>query len=393
MTDSRPLSGVERLWLAADRIAPPFVNQMVIEGRSDRPADLARWRRALTRVLPAQPGCKARVVGGLRRSRWVADGRVPRIVEVDGALWDGFSPAGADFLSRPLAARSGQTAEILLVRHEHTPRVVVRTHHAAMDGRGTTLLAEGLFAALRGDEVPRATAGGPIDHELALQIGAEPEATPPRDCLPPFAGVTAGVQSGVTWLRRRVDGPVRRPLAALALAVAEAVGEPCRVDVPVDLRRGGAGVASSANLTGLIRLPVSPGDDLAAVHADLHRRIEEGEAGAFVLAADRVRGLPMALLVSGGRAEARHSLSLGRFGTSATLSNLGLLDLERLSCPEFTARRAFFVPPGSPGLPLFVTLTGDPDGVEVCASAPVGLASHGRLERLLEELVTRLGEA
>jgi hypothetical protein len=393
MTDTRPLSGVERLWLAADRFAPPFVNQMVIEGTSQRPADLARWRRAVTRVLPAQPGCKARITGALRRSRWVMDGHAPRIVEVDGALWDGLSPEGAPFLCRPLSPRAGRTAEILLVRDERTPRVVVRTHHAAMDGRGTTLLAEGLFASLRGEDVEPATAGGPTDLDLASDLGGEPGAMPERDCLPPFRGVDGGIQAGLTWLRRRLDGPVRRPLAVLAVAVAQAVGEPCRVDVPVDLRRHRPGLSSSANLTGLLRLPVAPGDDVAAVDADLRRRVEAGEAAGFVLAADRMRGLPMAVIVSGGRAAARDSLSLGRFETSATLSNLGRLDLARLSCPDFAARRVFFVPPGSPGLPLFVTITGDPDGVEVCAAAPVALASAGRLQRLIDDLVTRLGES
>lgn len=392
MTDSRPLSGVERLWLAADRIAPPFVNQMVIEGRSERPADLRRWRRAVTRVLPAQPGCKARLTGALGRSRWVSDGRPPAVVEVDGCMWDGMSPEGAPFLDRPLSPRSGRTAEILLVRDEHRPRVVVRTHHAAMDGRGTALLAEGLFASLRGDDVPAATGGGPTDFELAAGLDAKAEVAPDRDCLPPFEGVTAGAGAGVTWLRRRLDGPVRRPLAVMALAVAKAVGEPCRVDVPVDLRRQQPGLSSSANLTGLLRLPVDPDDSLDAVDGELRRRVQEGQAGAFVLSAERVRGIPMGLMVRGGRDAARHALSLGRFETSATLSNLGRIDLTRLSCSEFTAQRAFFVPPGSPGLPLFVALTGDPEGVEVCASAPVGLASHGRLAALLDLLVTRLGE-
>ncbi len=390
MTDNRPLSGVERLWLAADRIAPPFVNQMVIEGTSSRPADLGRWRRAVTRILPAQPGCKVRLAGSLRRSRWVADGRPPRVVEVDGSLWDGLSPAGAPFLTRPLSPRAGRTVEILLVRHADTPRVVVRTHHAALDGRGTALLAEGLFASLRGDPVPAATSSGPTDFELAAELDVKAEQAPERDCLPPFRGVTAGFGAGVTWLRRRVDGPVRRPLAVMALAVARAVGEPCRVDVPVDLRRQRPGLSSSANLTGLLRLRVDPSSALEAVDRDLQRGVREGEAGAFVLGADQVRGIPMGLMIRGGRDAARHSLSLGRFETSATLSNLGRIDLARLSCPEFRARRAFFVPPGSPGLPLFVAMTGDPEGVEVCASAPVGLASDGRLAALLDELVARL---
>ena len=60
------------------------------------------------------------------------------------------------------------------------------------------------------------------------------------------------------------------------------------------------------------------------------------------------------------------------------------------------ARREFGGVPGNlvmiPGLPLFVALSGDPEGVEICASAPMGLAADGRLDRLLDRLMEGLDE-
>jgi hypothetical protein len=388
----RPVSGVERLWLAADRLAPPFVNQMVIEGREGGPhADLERWGEALAEVARLQPGCRLRLAGSLRRTRWVADGPIPRVVEVDGSLWDGVQPEGAPFLMRPLDPVRGPVVELLIVRGT-PPRVVLRTHHAAMDGMGTMLAAEGLFSVLRGDAPDVAGLGGPIDLEIARESGRSAEEAPPLDLAPPFDGVSAGIEAGVTWRRRRFEGSPRRLVARLATRIARVVGAPIRVDVPVDLRRMRPGLRSNANLTGLVRLPVAPTQGSVQVAADLAGRVEAGEASDFVLAADRFRNLPLALLESGGRSAARAAISLGRFGTTATLSNLGRIEPGRLTGGGFAARRVFFVPPGSPGLPLFVALSGDPEGVEICASAPMGLAADGRLDRLLDRLMEGLYE-
>ena len=48
---SRPLYGLERVWLVADRAWPPFVNQLVMEGEGR--LDAAAWRDAVARLLPA----------------------------------------------------------------------------------------------------------------------------------------------------------------------------------------------------------------------------------------------------------------------------------------------------------------------------------------------------
>ena len=50
-------------------------------------------------------------------------------------------------------------------------------------------------------------------------------------------------------------------------------------------------------------------------------------------------------------------------------------------------QRVLTVVPGTPGLPLFISLTGDPDGIEICAAAPRALADRAKLTALLERLV------
>jgi len=385
MTATRLVSGVERLWLAADRIAPPFVNQLVLEG-DGAGLDADRVSAVIDAVSARLPGSRMRLQGRLRRLAWVADGPTPRVRRVDGSGWTGAGPEGAPFLLDPLPPAVGPTTEVVIIDGEPA-RVAVRTHHAVMDGRGTLEFARAVFAALRGDEVPVVEAGPTTDRDLALAAGRSPEDAPPRDCPAPVRGASGGAAQGMTWRRVRLSSAPRRLLPRLAIAIADATGEPCRVDVPVDLRPARPGLASTANLCGLVRLPVSPGADPEQVATDLRGRLDRGEGADFVLASERVRGVPLSLMAHVGSTSANQGLALARFGTTATLSNLGRIDLTSLSCDRFTARRSFFIPPGNPGLPLFIALNGDPDGVELCATAPAALASHGRLDRLLERLV------
>lgn len=375
----RAVSGVEWLWLAADRIAPPFANQLVIEGHGEglNPGDVAR---AAAAVAAVQPGCRVRLQGQL----WTPDGPVPRVRPGDGAAWDGRGPLGAPFLRDPLPPRS-LTCEVLVVRGDPW-RVVVRTHHAAMDGQGTLLFAVGLFAALRGEPPVAAEAGPTTDAALAASTGRTPERAPAIDCPAPVRGARGGASRGTTWRRVRVAGRPRGLLGTLAEAVARAAGGPCRVDIPVDLRRLQPDLRSSANLTGLIRLPVAPGEDAATIAARLKQGLEANLGADFVLAASPLRRVPQGLLASLGARKTAQHLALARYGTTATLSNLGRLDLGRFSAPGFDPSAGFFIPPGNAGLPLFVACVGDDEGVELCGTMPVALASHGRIEALMDRL-------
>ncbi|MEK7425526.1 MAG: hypothetical protein AAB131_16995, partial [Actinomycetota bacterium] len=47
---------------------------------------------------------------------------------------------------------------------------------------------------------------------------------------------------------------------------------------------------------------------------------------------------------------------------------------------------SFFVPPGTDGTAFFMALNGRADGVELCLTLPLRLASAGRIERCLAHL-------
>jgi len=338
--EHRRLSGVERAWLVAAHLFPPFAIALVLEGKGELSAPA--WSAALRRV--------------------------------DGSAWDGHSPMGAPFLSTSMDPRRGPTTEVLLVDGE-PPRVVLRALHAAMDGRGLVLLAEDLLASLRGEPPLGAVAGPPTDHDLASELGRSPEPEPARDCPPPLDLVPGPER---TWARARLeptpDHLLPRVLVALGRLAQTRGGGAIRIDVPVDLRRHSPGLRSTANLTGLLRVDggacLEAADPEARVAETLTVALDEGREADFVLAADPLRHLP---LTAARWAAGRTSLDgrrTGRYRTCATVSNLGRLDLQALSGGGWATRRAFVIPPPSADLPLFLTLTGDERGVELCGAGP-----------------------
>jgi hypothetical protein len=383
---SRPLSGLERVWLAADHRWPPFVNQLVVEG--DGGLDAADWKRAIEQVLPAWPLARARLAGVLGWTRWEDDGPAPAVRVADEA-WDGRGPTPC--LDASLDARNGPVAEVVLVGG----RLVIRTHHAAFDGGAAWAFAMDLAAAARGEAPVGAVFHDVRDNTI---VGPGPRAVePPADAPLPLD--PRGTDTATTWRRRtlpRLRSPVLpRALRALRSAADQVSGPRCgalRISIPVDLRRGQARPLG-ANLTGFVRVDVAADASLGALEASLRLALDEARAAETVRAADPLRVLPLAWMAWAGGRAADATLRTGRASSSATFSNLGRQDVAPLRVPGFVPRRVFWIPPPGAGTPLFLTLTGHAEGVELCAGAPLALASDGRLDALLDALVDALLDA
>ena len=191
----RPLSGLERVWLAADRMAPPFVNQCVL---TDLPAfDTARLEAAVARAAAVHPGVCVRLCGRLRSLRWDADGPPPRFTTPADPAWTARDERDAPWLRTPLDPRKGPVCEIVALQGATpaTRHIIIRTHHAALDGRGTQLFVEDLLAAYAGEGVRGAEAGPTYDLDLARPHAQKPRAEPPADAASPTGASGPGTSS------------------------------------------------------------------------------------------------------------------------------------------------------------------------------------------------------
>ena len=145
----RKMSPTERVYLIYNHICPPFANQMILEGSGC--LDYKKWILAVKEASKANPGSRIVCRGHGPLSHWVDSGIAPDVRKEDGSAWNGIGPEGAPFLERKLSPIKGPTCEVILI-NGGTPRIAFRTHHGAMDARGTMSWALDIFRSLRGEK-------------------------------------------------------------------------------------------------------------------------------------------------------------------------------------------------------------------------------------------------
>ncbi|MEZ4469005.1 MAG: hypothetical protein R3F43_32385, partial [bacterium] len=295
----RSLGGLERVWLAAGRIHPPFAIQIVLQPDPMPPA--SAWEAAWAATCAAHPGLRARLAGRLRRTRWIFDAPAPPVQTAPA--WAGEAPV--EWLDAPLDPARGAPVALVLAG----PSVVLRAHHALTDGRGLWAMAEDLLRALDGRPLAGAT-GGPDD--VAWLHGVE-AATPPKlraNGEAPTGPADPGYTT-LTWRRRRWPaGP--DVTARLLAALGAAAQRPLRVGVPVDLRRYRPEAPSDAHLTG-----VAPGGGRWRHRRLLPRRAPGRPGGPRSgrprPGGRRPAGRAVGLMRVIGASGARNALKTGRF--------------------------------------------------------------------------------
>ena len=394
----RPVSGMERIWLAWNRLQP-FVIQYVVEGRLKHDADLniERLQRALDRVADSQPGMRVRLRGARFWLHWKADGPRPRLCMVDGNGWDGRSPDGAPFRDQPLDPVHGPIAELLVVKGDPM-RFVFRVLHAASDGAGSMLFVQAFFAALREEKLVEVIAGPPIDAQVGRMFCA---ATPPpkEPSAPALIQPVEGFGEKKAWARASVAGDVDIAVARVGIALAESALVPVnkslvRYAMPVDLRRLAKVQPSSANLTGMIRLdlagPFASDDPVKTLHRDIIGVLARREFGA-----DPVRAYRILRLISLNRLSRRARRKLNSnpstMTTTAGISYIGGLKIADFSGADFYATSVFSVPPNAPFGRLLLGMVQTDAALEIVAlqsgskmSKPLCDLLHGVVRRLSE---------
>lgn len=360
MVVARRVSGLERVWVAAERIAPPFAISVVVEPAS--PVSLEALRDAVRAAAEVHPGM--RLVR--RRGRWWVGGEVP-VQAAAGDAWP----------MDPLPT----SCEALHLGD----RFALRARHATTDGRGFWGFVEDVCHALDGRALLGSVAGPETDGDLARNAPPHARFVSPREDVPAPGG-PASDASGMVWAVRRI--PVVRqalPRIVCALHAAADVG-PMRVGVPVDLRRyAPTERRRAANLTGVVHLDLdapTPESVADAIRAGVDRH----EAAAHAIAGEVTRAVPLWLMSWLGRRAVDRQRRTGRHPVSATVSNIGRTPLTIAGAPA----RSFWIPPYNPGMPLLIVFAGDHDSIAVSATAPAAYGDSGRLDALLDRLAAEL---
>ncbi|WP_433618884.1 amino acid adenylation domain-containing protein [Dactylosporangium sp. CA-139114] len=341
---SRPISATEAWFLVYPQWLPGVI-QVVVEGTGPLGAD--ELTAAVAAASQACPGARLTRMG----RRWVDSTVAPAVRVLDAGAFDPVAFTGLPELHQPLTGEAGApTCEVLLL--PGTPArptsIVFRANHAVMDGKGVLIWIDEIFRALRGDE-PIGAPSRITEHELLERITAPRSPAIEADLEWPSAlGSRPAGPQGFFWRRKTVDGVHPALVAKIALAVTAACDLPTgRFRIPVDLRRYDPAIRSTGNLTHNPLLDVTAGSAWEDAHERLLTILSSGQdlaAGTDPALAniprDHLRRQLMAL--------DDISASRGRYGSVATISHVGRIDLDTLRGRDFHATTIYSLPNSGP---------------------------------------------
>jgi hypothetical protein len=386
---TRKLSFNERVFVVGARLSPPLANQMIFEGTGI--LEYERWRSAVETASAANPGSRVILRGALGACRWVDSGITPPVIEITGSRWTGFSSENAPFLEKPLLPESGPTCEVVLVQGEPL-RVIFRTLHGAMDGRGTFTWAEDTFRALRGEPCI-GSASRLTDTELARSFQKKFRKPYPTEHIPP-TGKSDMSETGFVWRRVSVKIRPHNLLAQIAILTAREAWRHSdgivRIGIPVDMRPRIPGIVSTANLTFAIYIEVKKDSTPEQIAEDIALQIKERREGMLSKGDDLVRYVPMRLMQTAGSRIIRGRHKTGIYSISGFISNFGRMNLQNYTGGGFEATGIFTIPPANEYVPFFLVVAGYGDTVELILSLPRKLATNNRLDGILDYIVNNI---
>lgn len=390
----RRLSANERTLLLVDALYPPIVNQFVLEGEGV--LDKARWQEAVSIAAAANPGMRVVLKGFSGLSTWVDSGKAPPVREVNGSSWDGLSPEGAPFLYDRLDAYQGPTVEILLI-HGDPLRVMFRSLHASVDGRGQLYFLKDVFRVLNG-KAPAGSDSTLTDYQFAKRFNKGFRVRFPDEHIAP-TGKACGNESGVIWRRIRLEGKypnILQQVCILTAREARRQGEGIvRFGIPVDMRLHDRKIKSTGNLVFGVTVEVSPETTVSALEKDILKKIQEKEDLKIFRGEELYRYLPLSLMKWGYKRVMEKRHQTGRYNITAYFSNIGYVQLAPLQGAGFKTNRFFPIPPYVEALPFFGSLTsyGDPEKgyfQELVITLPRKLATDGRFDGIVKRLKEKL---
>jgi hypothetical protein len=394
MTFRKPVATIEKLYMAFNRLRPPFVNQLVVEGVGT--VDPVKLRAAIARSTEVNPGARLRLSGHLARMAWVL-GPAPRLTVVRSAGWDGRSGQAAPFLDRPLDAERGPTCEIQLIEAYQRSFLVFRSLHAVMDGMGTLSWAQDVLRALRG-EAPLGHPSTMIDTDFAAGLNDEPLALPRTDALHPCGRADAASSGNdFEWRRVTIAEPTTAPLVAtLAVALAAEARQQgdgaVRFNIPADLRFFHKQERSTGNVIGTLFVDVPDHFTVEDVSEDLRTRLRAREHARVPAGYQKLRWLPRPALDALVRRNFAKEHARARYWMTATISFLGAVDAASVSAPGFAACTVFWIPPMA-DQSCFVACSRVGSHLELLLAMPRVLGTRGRFDALLERLTGAVGRA
>ena len=320
-----------------------------IEGSVESEIPVDAWRQAISLTTQANPALRLRWKGILGWSRWDDKGEPPQLRMLDHVDWRFDSSEHMDFLEAwPINLRSGPVVEFIVVKRPGGRLLLVmRTHHAVMDGMGGFHVLCELFRALRGEPL----LGSNVTFSDAQLVEAINPPKSPSMRVPTCRLVEYEVAEvlrigssshtdlkGDHWQRFSLGSGHTNALSKIACAMARLAHQrsalPAVIAVPVDLRRHLPAIRSVTNFSSMLVVKLLPGEGpeifQTRIRELLRAKAELSVARGFNL----IRWFPM-WLVDLLLGRTRKNFLMKRPMETVVISNLGAVPLKHFQGAGF----------------------------------------------------------
>lgn len=391
---TRKLSVIEyyhaSVGISGKTVEIPRENGIVLEGEGQ--LSMAEWRAALDAAAAANPGARLRLHGDCWWARWDSDGPMPGLRLIENCEWDAHSDRGVEVLyATKLDLREGPTVELVVIpRPGNRTTLVLRSHHAVMDGMGSVHFYQELFRALRGEPLV-GTNGSFADVELMLSTGVS-ESTSRHIKTDSVTGAPSGPEVGDVWRRVQLGKPLKNQMARVAEAIAEFMQQktdlPALIGIPVDMRRHAPGLLSTANFANMLLVPIKKGEGAEQFRLRLKEMLDRKMEAYYPRILGIFKIFPLAWLDKMMGRTPKNYLKRKPMETVA-LSNLGKFDPRPLLAPGFTPTSLLGIPIRGSACVGLVCIG---EQVEMTVGLTKERAGEGRFDALIEFMKKRLAE-
>lgn len=386
---TRPLSPLERYSLVLNRLYKYHVDG-ILEGLGE--VDAIDLQRAVDQAAEVNPAIRVRLRGLLRWTWWVDSGIAPKVFKLPLSDWDGQSELHCEFLQNRLDPMKGQAvAEVLIVpcKDGHT-RIVFRSVHAAIDGRGLMHWVAEVCRAMRAERLQGSSSRlTDLDIQAAYSDKVQSETNPVQShCIPviPPDPLRSG---GLHYIWRRVvlPGNVNQllPKAADFFARYARSREPGEVGftIPVDYRGLRTSEMGIGNMTGYLRLQVLEDSTPRKLMHQIATKVKSYVDCRSFPGIKTLRWLPVWFMLRKLIPQVDailHTVSPAL--PSGGLVSMGSVTSELYCFPGFSAKYLYGIP-GAVGK-LNVIFINYPEQTVVSFSTPSTYNGDGQLDRLIK---------
>jgi Phosphopantetheine attachment site len=375
---SRKSTLYEKLYTMTEPIAPPFAIQYIIEGEGLLdPNDVQSKLEVLAKHSPA---LKLKLKG----NKWSFDGDTPVL-----KIHDSDIPSNMDssVFRTQLNSRKGHCCEFHLFQSSSST-LLVRVLHSAMDGIGVLILIERLFALLRGESIStiqQHTSDYEIrkannsktkfkvkkNHYNWIGLGAN------NQKLLPYGYITEVID-----LNAKIHGVVGK----IAKWYMNRTSESGLFLIPVNARRHDLKNESVSNLSLPLYLRTkqeeSPENIQANMLTELSENHELGKDNLEIIG----RYTPKSILSVIFKRLIKTAQATNKYPISGYISDIGRIELPKLSTAKFKAQNVFSLPVFTPLSALCLTICTHENGTRIAFSVHENINITQIKEELIEEL-------